>query len=140
MPDLIVTGTNVRILVASATKRLESIAISIIVEKFTIDSIDGPIIERGSGKLDASMSIVGEDSEDPEAMTAAEAMALVIAKAAPEALGWTNRGTSPVSKLPANFFTIWPLATWRFDSVDTGSGKSTDVGKYTLKMTPGNAN
>lgn len=138
MPTEIFTGEDVTIGVNGANKRMLSIRVRVMAEKFAATPSDGLVIERGSGPLDASMTITGQDSENTSALSAAEAMDLVLSKAAPSSLSWTDKATTPVSKLPTNFWTLFPLSKWRADSVESGSGGPTDVGQWTMELTPNN--
>jgi len=139
--NTIYTGSDVAFgLTTVQTKRTESIEIELMRDKFTATPSDPIAVERGSGPPDCKITITGQDSDDPGALSAADLMALVLSGAPPESLYWTDKATTPASKFPANFFTIFPLNKWRVDSVTGGNGGATDVGKWKAQLTPNNQN
>lgn len=138
MPKTIYTGKDVKITFGTITARFQSIRIRVTSNKFEATPSDSTTVRRGTGTQDASITITGFDSDDAGAAGFDDVATLVLTKAAPTALSWTDTAGTPVSKLPANFFTTFPLAKWRVDSAEGGSAGPGDPSTWTVELTPNN--
>ena len=134
------TGMDVKINVNGITANFQSIEIHIMRKKWEASASDSDVIQRGSGQQDCSMTIKGWDSSTANSATFDALAALVDTKAAPSALTWTTSAATPVSKVPANFFTRFPLASWRIDDAKGGSAGADKPGEWTITLTPNNLN
>jgi hypothetical protein len=137
MAHTLYTGKEVKITFGAVTKRFRSLEVSVTRADFDAQPSDSDTVRRGSGPADATMTIVGFDSDDANAGDFAEIAALVLSRTAPSALSWTDDDATPASKLPADFFTTYfPLADWRVTGVTGGSGGPSDPGQWSATLTP----
>lgn len=132
------TGRDVVITYGDITARFKSIRIKVMGAKFEADASDTVVVQRGTGTLDASITIVGWDSDITGGGTFAVVAESVISKEAPSALSWTDTAGTPASKLAASFFTLFPLSGWRTDSAEGGSAGPNDPADWTVELTPNN--
>lgn len=140
MPLPIYTGEDVQINIHGKTKRLKGIDIQIMRAKFAASASDSDVEERGSGRLDAKITVTGWDSDDTDAATFAQVAELVITQGTLTALSWTDKGTTPASRLPASFTSKFPLAKWRVDDASGGSADANKPGEWKISLTPNNLN
>lgn len=140
MPLPIYTGEDVIININAITKRLKGIDIQIMRAKFEASASDADVEERGSGRLDAKITLTGFDSDDTNAATYAQVAELVITQGTLSALSWTDKGTTPASRLPASFAAKFPLAKWRIDDAAGGSADANKPGEWKITLTPNNLN
>lgn len=138
MPNKVYTGKQGKITFDAVTKRFRRIRIRLNSNKFTADSSDTDVTERGTGTRDASIEIEFADSDDSGGGSFKSIGDIHLAGTAPSALSFTDTATTPASRLPTNFFTKYPLSGWRIDDVDTESAGPGDVAITRATLSPNN--
>lgn len=133
------SGKEVQITFGSVTLRFKSFEVKVMADKRDTTPSDSAYLRRATGTLDASMTIVGYESDDTGAGNFDYVAGLVLAQTAPSALSWTDDAGTPASKLPSDFFTThFPLADWRVDEATGGSGGPTDTAEWSVTLSPNN--
>lgn len=132
------TGKDVAITFGTITANFKSIEINVDISKFEALASDTNKVQRGDGVFDAGITITGWDSEAANSASFEDIIAMVLSRAAPTALSYTDKGAIPASKLPAAFWTMFPLSSWRVDSARGGSGGPADPNDWTAVLTPNN--
>lgn len=139
MESVIYTGKDVKITFGTFTARFKSIAVEVMGNKFIANPSDTKTVRRGTATFDAKISIVGMESDEAGAGKFSKVAALVLSKEPPTNLAYTDAGTTPVSLLPANFFTEWfPLNRWRVDSAKGGSSGPENAAEWSAELSPNN--
>jgi hypothetical protein len=132
------TGEDVAITFDAGTGHFQSIDIHIFKSKWNAPSSDSDVEQRGSGRMDADITLKGWDSEGTGGLTFADLGNLVLSGAAPSAFTWTDKAETPVSRLPTDFFTKFPLAKMRVDDVSGGSADANKPSEWTAKISVNN--
>lgn len=134
------TGKEGRITFDAGVGHFRSIAIDGTNEYANEPSSDSGYAFRVLASRDARITIEGYDSDATGALSFADVEALRLSQAAPSALAWTDDAGTPVTRLPANYFsTHFPLAGWRIESCSGGGGGQGDVSTWTAVLTPRHA-
>jgi len=132
------TGEDAAITFDAGTGHFQSIEIHIMKSKWNAPSSDSGVEQRGSGRIDAEITLKGWDSAGTGGLEFADIAALVLSGAAPSAFTWTDKGTTPTSRLPTNFFIFFPLSKMRVDDVSGGSGDAEKPSEWTAKISVNN--
>ena len=131
------TGTEVKITCGDIVGHFNGITINIKKSKYEARASDSDVQQRGTKYIDADIEIKGWDTDLNGGASFSDVAALVMANLAPTALTFTDNGATPATKLPADFFTKFPLSGWSFDEVK-GSDWNEKAAEWTLKLTPNN--
>lgn len=131
--DVILTITKTSGSVTLSTN-WKSISFEMSSTKEETTSADSEVVQRITKQFDASMTVRGIDSDDSNSLTLLKAGGLIGGTI--NTLTFTDDAGTPADKLPANFFTRFPVAKWRVDDV---SIEYTDgAADYTMKLSPNN--
>lgn len=132
------TGLDVAITFDSGTGHFQSIEIEVEVSKFEAPSSDSPVMQRGDGMMDAKITLKGWETDASGGLSFADVAGMVLSREAPSALSWTDTAGTPATRLPAGFFTSFPLSGWRVDKVTGGSAGAEDPSEWTAELSPNN--
>lgn len=132
------TGKDVKITFGDIVARFKGIKIKVMGSKFEATASDSNVLERGTGTYDASIAITGWDSDDTGASDFDKVAAMVLSGQAPTALTYTDDAGTPASRLPSNFFTLFPLNRWKVDDAEGGTDGPGDPAQWVVNLTPNN--
>lgn len=131
------TGKSVAITFDAGTAHFQEISIDVERSTWEAPSSDADVDQGGMGRMKASITIKGWDIGNETAtdgLSFAALATLVETAAAPSAFTWTDTATTPASRLPADFFTNFPLAQMRVSKVSGGSGDANKAAEWTATI------
>lgn len=131
------TGKDVKMTFGDVTAHFKTIEIMVKKEKWDAPSSDADTPARGTKMFDASIKVAGWDTKAAGGAEIGDLIAIVLANKALDALDFTDDGTTPASRLPASFWTKFPLAEWGLDEV-VGKDYSQDPADWSCSLSPGN--
>ena len=132
------TGKDVKITFDAGIASFQSIDIHIMGSKWTANASDTKTLQQGSGVLSCEINLKGWEDSTTGGLEFVDLATLVLSGAAPSAFTWTDTAGTPVSRLPTNFFTLFPLSSMRVDDISGGSGGPDKPSEWTAKVSCGN--
>lgn len=131
------SGKEFKITIDSVIHRFKSFSVDVMNDDRDTTPSDGHYVRRATGTMDAKITVTGYESDDSGAGTFALLAALALTNTAPSALSWTDDGTTPATRLPADFFTThFPLSDWRIRNPKGGNGGPKDTAEWSCDLTP----
>lgn len=131
-------GSDTLISVNGKSSKFRSMRISLPDREATFEPLDDDGIYRRALTPDPTITLEGFESDASLAGNFATWVDARLSQAPISSLTWTNKGTSPASRIPTSFFTKYPVSSWCVASVDGGPSGQLEATMFSVTLKPRN--